>query len=407
MVNFINGLWHIQFYGTQKRATMINREITKHLLKLATWFPVVGITGPRQSGKTTLARAAFPNFTYVNLENTNTRIEAIEDPMGFIENRPSNLIIDEAQIAPSLFSAIQVVSDRVGSPGQYVLSGSQNFLLSKNIKQSLAGRCAYANLLPLSFKETKSALKNVDAFNFAVQGGYPRIYDVGIPQKHYYQAYIRTYVERDVQGYLDVRNLIEYKKLIKVLAHQASNLLNITALSNACDIATNTTKSWLSMLQSSYIVLTLQPYFANSKKRLTKTPKLYFYDTGLLCYLLGINTAQDLKLSPYKGAVMENLIICETIKNHLNAGSTPELYFYRDDSKIEIDLLDFTDKQNKKAIEVKAGSLYNKKYAQHLVSTAASIGVKPENQYVVMNAEHSFSAEGVSVKSFEDYLLFA
>lgn len=384
---------------------MIDRKMKDQLIKLANWFPVVAITGPRQSGKTTLSKLTFPDYEYINLEDRDFLAEAIDDPMGFIKNRPEKLIIDEAQLAPDLFSAIQVVSDERGSTGQYILSGSQNFLLAKNVKQSLAGRCAYVDLLPLSYKEATSFEPELDIFDFALKGGYPRIYDVNIPETVYYETYLKTYVERDVHDFLQVRNLSDYKKLVYVLASQASNLLNLTQIANSCDIAVNTVKSWLSLLESSYITYMLYPYHANLKKRLTKSPKIYFYDTGLLCYLLGIKDVQELKLSPYKGAIIENLIISETIKKRNNVGEHPDLYFYRDDSKIEIDLLDFTDRSNKMAFEIKTTGLFNKKQAKNLISTADKLGVKDENQILLLNTEYDFQAQGVNVGSIEKYLL--
>lgn len=385
---------------------MIERKMKAYLLQLMDWFPIVAVTGPRQSGKTTLAKTTFPDFNYVNLEDKILLNEALEDPTGFIKNRKDHLIIDEAQLAPDLFSAIQVVSDERDVPGQYVLSGSQNFLLTKSIKQSLAGRCAYVTLLPLSFAEIVKEFGDYDFFDFAYRGGYPRVHSVKIPPKKYYQTYIKSYIERDVSGFLDVRNLHDYQKLITVLAHQTGNLLNLTNISNACNIAINTTKSWLSMLEASYIIFTLQPYFANIKKRLTKTPKLYFYDTGLLCYLLGIQSVQDLRTSKYKGAIIENLIIAETIKNYENTGIEPEVYFYRDDSKIEIDFLDFTNSHQKKAFEIKTAALYEDKYAKNLISTAEKLGVDKDSQTVLMNIDFNFHTNKVNVGSIKDYLLF-
>lgn len=384
---------------------MIERKLFAHLKQLEQWYPIIAITGPRQSGKTTLSKAAFSDFKYFNLEDRNLRIEAIEDPMGFIRNRGTKLIIDEAQLAPDLFSSIQVVSDEVDRPGQYVLSGSQNFLLAKNIKQSLAGRCAYVNLLPLSFSELSNSGRSCDIWNFAFTGGYPRIYNSGIPSDVYYQMYLDTYVERDVKEYLDVRNVKDFDVLLRILAAQSSKLLNISALSNACNISSNTTKSWISILEGSFVVFKLYPYSANIKKRLTKTPKIYFYDTGLLCYLLGINSAEELKLSEYKGAVIENLVISETIKKYSNFGKRPELYFYRDDSKVEIDLLDFTNHSDKKAFEIKSGGLFHDKYAKNLISTAGTFGVTSSNQTVLLDVDNNFLAKSVNVGSITQYLL--
>lgn len=227
--------------------------------------------------------------------------QALSDPVGFIENRPSRLVVDEAQLAPELFSMIQVASDESNEPGQYVLSGSQNFLLLKQITQSLAGRVGMLRLLPLSFIEARSARADLSPDVFMLRGGYPRLYDVDMPQDAYFSAYLRTYVERDVQGYLGVRDLSSYRTLLELCAQCTGSLLNISRLANDAGVSRESVSSWLSMLESSYVVFRLRPYHTNLRKRLTKTPKLYFYDTGLLCYLLRIRTLEQLLTSPYLG----------------------------------------------------------------------------------------------------------
>ena len=383
---------------------MISREAAQHIQQLMQWFPAVAITGPRQSGKTTLAKALFKNFEYLNLEIKGLRDEASADPFEFINARPGNLIIDEAQLVPDLFSAIQVVSDKRNTPGQYVLSGSQNFLLSKSVNQSLAGRCAYVDLMPLTFSEVLSANENISVFEYAFRGGYPRMYDRNIPPKFYFEEYVRTYCERDVKNYLDVRNLSSFQKLLSILASQVGNLVNVTNISKSCGVSRNTISEWLSMLEASYVIFRLQPFFENTKKRLTKTPKLFFFDTGLLCYLLGIESADDLRLHAQKGAIIENLVISETFKKHRNAGVQPRLFFYRDDSKQEIDLLDFSDQKNRKAFEIKSTSVYNKKFARTLEKVCPAISVEKENQTVLINHSNSYKSQGTNVGSIEQYL---
>lgn len=260
---------------------MIPRSMGPRALQLAARFPVVSVTGPRQSGKSTLVKNVFADYAYVNIENPQTRQQAVNDPVGFIRNRPSRLVIDEAQLAPDLFSMIQVASDQTNEPGQYVLSGSQDFLLLKRVTQSLAGRVGMLRLLPLSFSEASSTRYDLTPDEFTLRGGYPRLYDVDMPQDAFFSSYLRTYVERDVQDYLGVRDASSYRTLLELCAQCAGSLLNVSRLARDAGVSRESVSSWLSMLESSYIVFRLRPYHANMRKRLTKTPKLYFYDTGL------------------------------------------------------------------------------------------------------------------------------
>lgn len=387
-----------------KETHMIPRSIESQALRLSSWFPVVSVTGPRQSGKSTLVREAFPDYAYVNLENPQTRQQALSDPVGFVRDRPRRLIIDEAQIAPQLFSMIQVVSDETNEPGQYVLSGSQNFLLLKRITQSLAGRVGILRLLPLSFSEAKSAEGGLTPDAFMLRGGYPRLYDVDMPQDAYFSAYLRTYVERDVQDYLGVRDLSAYRTLLELCAQCAGNLLNVSRLAADAGISRETVNSWLSMLESSYIVFRLRPYHANLRKRLVKTPKLYFYDTGLLCYLLRIHTLDQLLTSPYLGMVFENLVVEERMKAYLNAGKEPDLYFYRDDSKVEVDLVDLTESGHELIAEIKSSQTYRPEFARHLGSVGDELGIPRDRRFVVERAEGDFDANGVQVKNIASWL---
>lgn len=280
---------------------MIQRDIASWTRKNTDWFPVVSITGPRQSGKSTLVKAVFPEYQYENLEDPGVLAMALDDPVGFIRHRPQKLIIDEAQLAPELFNVIQAVSDEVGTPGQYVLSGSQNFLLLKQITQSLAGRVGLLKLMPLSYREAHGAVSELRVEDFVIRGGYPRLYDVDIPPEVYYENYLSTYITRDVSGYVDPSNLSVFRNFIAACADGCANLLNLTSLANDVGISPKTARSWLSLLESSYVVQPLQPYHANLRKRLTKTPKLFFYDTGLLCHLLGIRTTDQLLTSRHRG----------------------------------------------------------------------------------------------------------
>lgn len=378
---------------------MLERDLAPHLVKLAEWFPVVSVTGPRQSGKSTLVKAAFSDYEYLNLEDPEIRSAALEDPVGFIGSRPSRLIIDEAQYAPELFSSIQAVSDERGGVGQYVISGSQNFLLLKSIKQSLAGRVGVTTLLPLSYREARSVRSGVDDFAWA--GGYPRIYDVGMPPNAFYHSYLSTYVERDAEEILDVRNLSDFRKLISLCAANVGSLLNYTRLASDLGVAITTVRSWISLLETSYVLHLLQPYHANLRKRLTKTPKVYFTDTGLLCYLLNISSVSELIEHPMRGEIFENLVVSERLKRHLNRGEAARLSFYRDEDKREIDLLDFTDASNPLAIEVKSGQTYRESHARHLRKVGDELGIAEQGRIVAYRGSQSYRVDGANVTPIE------
>lgn len=388
---------------------MIDRLLEDRLIKLADWFPVVSLTGPRQSGKSTLIKKAFPSYVYINLENPEVRNAAQQDPVGFIKNRPDRLIIDEAQYVPELFNMIQVASDERGSVGQYVLSGSQNFLLLKSIQQSLAGRVGLLTLLPFSYAELcRAHQRDNDAINldtFMLTGGYPRIYDTGMPRDVFLSNYVSTYIERDAGEMLNVRNLSQFRTLLGLLAHSVGALINYASLAADVGVDVRTIKSWISILESSYIIFQLQPYFKNGRKRLTKAPKLYFYDTGLLCSLLQIAEASQLVDHPLRGEIVENLIISERIKQHLNCGEEPALYFYRDESKREIDLLDMTDAAAPLAVEIKSGATYRSNFARHLGTVGDELGIPEEGRYVVYRGSERYRADRVTVVPAEQFVL--
>lgn len=383
---------------------MIERTLQDGLEKLASWYPVVSITGPRQSGKSTLVRATFPEYQYVNLEDPAVRAQALADPSGFIANRPGRLIIDEAQYAPELFSAIQAAADAAGKSGLYILSGSQNFLMMRTIKQSLAGRVGIAKLLPLSFQEIANGANqpNIPIADLIFRGSYPQLHATNIPTSIFYENYIDTYVTRDVTGYLAVRSESEFRLFMKLCATRVGSLLNVASLASDTGVSVPTIKNWLSLLESSYVLRQLQPYHANIGKRLTKTPKLFFYDTGLLCALLGITSPQELVNHEMYGSVFENYVISERIKAHLNALKTPSLFFYRDDSKIEVDLLDTTASPAVLA-EIKGGQTYRPAFARHVRTVNSSLALGAE-QVVVYGGEGLFSDGDVTVAGIREWL---
>ena len=319
---------------------MVQREIIEKIKWMAGKMPVISITGPRQSGKTTLAKMCFPDYEYVNLENPDTLDDAKSDPRLFLSRHTTGLIIDEIQHFPALFSYIQTISDKRNLAGEFILTGSQNFLLSAKISQSLAGRVFITHLLPFSFSELKSANYHSDHYyKYIFQGFYPRLYDREIESTMFYPSYIQTYTERDVRQIINVSNLFMFQKFMRLAAGRIGQILNYNSFATELGIDLKTVKSWFSILETSFIVFFLQPHFQNFSKRLLKTPKLYFYDTGLVCSLLGIKKAEDIELHWAKGALFENMIISDLMKNYYNQVEIPPLYYWRDNTGNEIDCL--------------------------------------------------------------------
>ena len=322
-------------------------------------MPVISITGPRQSGKTTVAKMSFPGYDYVNLENPDTLEDAKSDPRLFLSRHTQGLIIDEIQVFSELFSYIQTISDENNRPGEFILTGSQNFLLSSKISQSLAGRVFVTHLLPFSFSEIQSAgYKSDNWLEYIFKGCYPRIYDKDIDPTMFYPSYIQTYAERDIRQIVNVSNLFLFQKFMRLAAGRVGQLINYSSISADLGIDLKTVKSWFSILETSFIVFFLQPHFQNFSKRLLKTPKLYFYDTGLVCSLLGIKKYEDVDLHWAKGSLFENMIIADLMKNYYNRGETPPLYFWRDNTGNEIDCL-IDEMSLIKSIEIKSSSTIN------------------------------------------------
>jgi len=333
-------------------------------MEMAQKFPVLVFTGPRQSGKTTLAKLVFPEYRYVSLENPDNLAFALSDPRGFLAIYDKYVIIDEAQSAPQLFSYIQQLVDDSGLTGQYVLSGSQNFLLLEKITQSLAGRVYLMELLPLAQDEIQG-VEQQNVFEAVFKGSYPRVYDKQIQPRDFYPAYVRTYVERDVKTIINVQDLALFRKFLSLLAHHVGQLFNASSISKQLGVDSKTVQRWMSLLESSYIAFTLHPWYANFSKRIVKTPKIYFYDTGLVAYLLGIKKSEDLVLSTYKGALFENYCILELLKSHKNKGVTQDFYFWRDSNGNEIDLL-LVDGLEVACLEMKASQTVKPEYLKAL-----------------------------------------
>ncbi len=318
---------------------MIQRDLEKRLPALHRYFPVISLTGPRQSGKTTLAQAAFGSLPYYNMEDADQRNLVATDPRAFLNNNKEGAVIDEAQRTPELFSYVQGHVDK-NTKARFVLSGSQNFLLAQNISQSLAGRVIPVTLFPLSMAELKRS-KNLpgELEHLLLQGFYPRLYDKGTPPHLFFSAYLQTYVERDVRMIKNIDNIETFHRFIRLCAGRAGQLLNMSALAADAGVAVNTAKAWLSLLEASYLIVLLRPYFVNVGKRLVKTPKLYFTDTGLLSHLLDIAEPLHIRSHYNRGGLFENFAIMELFKVFCNRHEQPRFWFWRDSNQREVDLL--------------------------------------------------------------------
>lgn len=334
---------------------MIPRSIANKVNELLGKYPIVSITGPRQSGKTTLTRILRPDYQYISLENPSDRLFAQQDPVGFLETYQNGVILDEVQYVPELFSYLQVYTDARQRLGEYILTGSQNFLMMEKITQSLAGRVAIFNLLPFAVEELQgTAYLSEDWESQLIQGFYPRKLVNHISSEDFYDSYLQTYIERDVRQIKNITNLDLFQRFIRLLSGRIGQLFNQSSLGVELGLDNKTINAWMSVLETSFVAYRLNPYFENFSKRLVSTPKVYFYDTGLATHLLGIKNSQELDLHFAKGNLFENLVITELMKNSLNRGKRPQFYFWRDSAQHEIDLL----KQNGvqlEAIEIKSG----------------------------------------------------
>ena len=318
---------------------MIKRQIEKLCRESALQYPVITITGPRQSGKTTLAQAVFSEKAYINLELPDQRQLALEDPRGFLNRYPNGAILDEIQRTPLIPSYLQGIVDKVNKPGMYILTGSQQFEVSQSISQSLAGRTAIIKLLPLSIHELFSYKKSPTVDEIILKGFYPRLHTKNISPIQFFSDYFQTYIERDLRQLSQIDNLMLFEKFVRLLAGRIGQLLNFNSIANDTGVSQPTIKKWISILEASYIIFLLPPYYRNIGKRLIKTPKLYFYDTGLAAFLLNIEEPEQLYAHPSKGSLFENFIIMEFLKNRFNSRKPANLYFFRDATGNEIDLL--------------------------------------------------------------------
>jgi predicted AAA+ superfamily ATPase len=347
--------------------SMINRIASGKITKLAKKFKAIAVTGPRQSGKTTLVKELFKHKPYVSLENPDTWRFAIEDPRGFLSQYSKGAIFDEVQRTPEIFSYLQEILDTHKAPGQFILTGSNNFLLQQNIAQSLAGRVAFLNLLPFSIAELYSKGQSMpDEGSIMLNGLYPPIYDQHIPPQDWYPNYIRTYVDRDVRQIKNITDLIIFERFMRLLAGRTGQELNLTSLGVEAGVDTKTIQSWVGILESSFIIYLLKPHYRNFNKTIVKRPKIYFYDTGLVCSLLGITTELQLTNHPLRGSLFECLVVTELVKKRTNAGEAVNLFYWRDKTGHEIDvIIDEGDKLI--PIEIKAGKTINTDFFKNIL----------------------------------------
>lgn len=376
---------------------MIARDAEKTIRDLLRGFPIVTLTGPRQSGKTTLAKMIFSDRPYVSLEDPDQRQAAQDDPRSFLGRFPDGAVLDEVQRCPDLLSYLQTIVDADGRMGLYILTGSQQFGLMSGITQSLAGRTAFVELLPFSLPELAQAGKlPVTADTLLLTGSYPPLYDRELNPAAWFAAYVTAYVERDVRQLLKIQELETFQRFVRLCAGRTGQLLNLSSLATECGITHNTAKSWISVLEASYLVFLLRPHHANFNKRLVKMPKLYFYDAGLVSWLLGIRAPEQIETHPLRGNIFETFIIAELIKSQFNRGQRPAFSFWRDSNGNEIDLL-VEQGIRLMPIEVKSGQTLTRDSFVGLEKWCALAGEKAVRPALVYGGSEAYERQGVRV----------
>lgn len=379
---------------------MIPRKITKEILQLKKEFPIVTILGPRQSGKTTLVKDIFKKYKYVSLEDPDMRELVQDDPRGFLEEYNKNVIIDEVQRTPEFFSYLQTHVDKIKQNGSFILTGSHNYLLMENISQSLAGRTGIVTLLPLSMEELfKDDINNLNKTIFT--GFYPRIFDQNIRPNSFYKSYLNTYLERDIRMIKNISNYSSFLKFLKLIAGRCGQVLNVKTVAEDSGISYHTAESWISILETSYIIFKLQPFHKNFNKRIIKSPKIFFYDTGLLCHLLGIRKKEEITNHYLKGNIFENFIISDVIKFDYNQGNLNSFYFWQDTNKNEIDLI-IEKGEDTKALEIKAGSTIRSELFKNLVTWEKL--QKKTKTFLFYGGDMNMTKKGTKILNWKDLI---
>lgn len=378
---------------------MIKRHIIQELKLLALQYRVVTITGPRQAGKTTLARLAFPDHAYVSLEDPDIRTLASNDPRAFLALYPSPVIFDEIQRVPSLLSYIQTIVDGTQSKGQYILTGSHQLALSEAITQSLAGRTALLTLYPLSIAELADAGFTDHADGYMHKGFLPAVYADALDPTRYYRNYFQTYVERDVRQMIQVKDLMLFEKFMRLCAGRVGQLFIASKLANEVGVSAHTINHWLSILEASFVIYRLLPFYENIGKRLVKAPKLYFVDVGLAAYLLGIETQEQMKRDPLRGNLFENMVVMELIKTRSNQGLEPHLFFYRDSNDNEVDIL-YQHARQYRPIEIKSAETFQMGFTKGVESFRRAYPEGADRGAVIYGGDLLPELENVSVLNF-------
>lgn len=378
----------------------ISREITSAIIEAARYFSVITVTGPRQSGKSTLLRHIYPDVPYISLENPDTRLIAKSDPKSLLLAYKDGVIIDEVQNVPELLSYLQEIVDLEPSR-RYYLTGSSQFALLKKVTQSLAGRSAVFELLPLSLKEITDELKGDSIDELIYKGFYPAIWSDSNTPPLLYPNYTKTYLERDVRTLLGVKDLDAFQRFIRLCAARIGSVFNASELSNEIGVSSNTVNSWLSVLQASYLIYLLPPFFTNTRKRLTKSPKLYFTDCGLASYLLDIDSPQIVNRDKMRGHLFENMVITNMMKSRLNQGKSPQLYFYRDSNGNEIDLMVKTG-STYRCIEIKSSATFHPSFLHGLKSFETAFPELTGEKSVIYTGESMPSVNGVKIENIFD-----
>jgi uncharacterized protein len=379
---------------------MITRSIQSELMTLLKEYKVVTITGPRQSGKTTLARMACPDYHYCNLEDPETRHLAVADPKGFFSIYQRPLIIDEIQRVPELVSWIQVMVDQDPAKGSFLLTGSEQLSLRRSVSQSLAGRTALLTLLPLSITELRESGLLVPRDELILKGFLPGVYSESQTPFKAYRNYFQTYIERDLVQLMNVRNIQQFENFVRLLAGRIGQVINLHSMSNDLGVSSTTLGEWLSVLEASWLVFRLPPYFTNQRKRIIKTPKIYFTEIGLVSYLLGLETPSQVARDPLIGGIFENMVVIEALKARLNQGRDPELYFYRDNNKNEMDLI-YRHHQGLIPIEIKSSMTWHESLAKNLRFFGTTFD-NSQKGYLVYAGDRTIESEGYHVIPYQN-----